>query len=171
MAWHSVNLSAINPSTDTALVLGGGPIGLAVIQTLVARGVQKIIVSEPSQQRASFARAFGAHHVLDPFVDDIPTKVRELTVDANGNRGVHIAYDAAGVQKGLDQAVQSLRARGLLVNIAVWEDRATFMPNLFAFKEKRYQGIVTYEPGDFEAVINAIADGAFLLFPLLCYFF
>ena len=50
------------------LVLGGGPIGLAVVQALVAQGTKKIIMSEVAASRQAFAREFKAHHVLDPRV-------------------------------------------------------------------------------------------------------
>lgn len=160
VAWHAVNLSAFE-SNQSVLILGGGPIGLAVVQALVARNATKIILSEPSRARAEFARRLGAHHILNPFAEDIPSKVRELTgADSEGKGGgVNIVYDAAGVQKGLEQAARCIRARGLLVNIAVWKDTATIVPNIFAFREIRYMGIATYVEGDFKAVIDAISSG------------
>ena len=154
VAWHAVNLSEFKRG-DSALILGGGPIGLATIQALKARGAEKIIVSELSPKRKEFAKYFGAHYVLDPTKDDIVKRVKEI---CNG-QGVNIAYDAAGVQAGLDAAIRAVRARGLVVNIAVWEKNATITPNLFCFRERRYQGVATYQEGDFQAVLNAIESG------------
>lgn len=105
--------------SDTALVLGGGPIGLAVVQALRARGCRQIIVSEVSGMRKQFAAEFGAHQVLDPTKEDIVAACLRLT----DKRGVDVTFDAAGVQVGLDQAVNSLKARGTHVNIAIWEKR------------------------------------------------
>ena len=154
VAWHAVNISPFKKG-DSVLILGGGPIGLAVIQALKARGAEKIIVSEIAPRRKDFARQFGAHYVLDPSKDDIVARVRELT---DGN-GVHVAFDAAGVQAGLDQAVQALRARGTLVNIAIWEKTAIITPNLLCFRERKYMGVATYQEGDFQDVLDAIASG------------
>ena len=126
-----------------------------MVQTLVAMGAGKIIVSEVASRRREFANRFGAHYVLDPTKDDVVSRVREL---CDGS-GVNVAFDAAGVQAGLDQAIQAIRARGTLVNIAVWEKTATFTPNWFVFRERRYMGIATYEDGDFQEVIDAIASG------------
>ena len=122
---------------------------------LVAKGADKIIVSEVASRRREFAKQFGAHYVLDPTKDDIVSRVREL---CDGS-GVNVAFDAAGVQAGLDQAVQAIRARGTLVNIAVWEKQATITPNWFCFRERRYMGVATYQDGDFQEVIDAIASG------------
>ena len=154
VAWHAVKVSPFKQG-DSCLVLGGGPIGLAVVQTLKAKGAGKIIVSEMASRRREFAKQFGADYVLDPTKDHIPAKVREIC----DNKGAHMAYDAAGVQVGLDQAIQSVRARGMIVNIAIWEKSATFIPNHLAFRERKYMGIATYVEGDFQEVIDAIASG------------
>ncbi|EMC96855.1 hypothetical protein BAUCODRAFT_90175 [Baudoinia panamericana UAMH 10762] len=154
VAWHAVNASPFKP-TDSVLVLGGGPIGLSVIQALRARNCKQIIVSEVSSMRKQYAKDFGAHVVLDPTKDDIVARCREL---ADG-QGVHVTFDAAGVQSGLDQAILALRARGTHVNIAIWEKRCNFFPNDLVFREKSYLGVATYVAGDFQEVINAISDG------------
>lgn len=65
VGWHAVESSPFK-RTDSCLILGGGPIGLAVIQALRARGCAQIIVSEVSGMRKQFAKDFGAHVVLDP---------------------------------------------------------------------------------------------------------
>ena len=95
-------------------MLGGGPIGLSVIQALKARGCEKIIVSEVSSMRKQYASDFGAHHILDPAKDDIVAKCRELC----DGKGAHMVFDCAGVQSALNQAVKAIRARGTIVNIA-----------------------------------------------------
>ena len=154
MAWHAVNTSPFKKG-DSVLILGGGPIGLAVIQALRAKGAEKIIVSEMAPRRKEFAKRFGAHHVLDPSKDDIVARVKELCE----GRGVNVAFDAAGVQAGLDQAMQAIRARGTLVNIAMWEKTATIMPNWMCFRERKYMGVATYQQGDFQDVLDAISSG------------
>ncbi|KAF2424398.1 hypothetical protein EJ08DRAFT_689569 [Tothia fuscella] len=154
VAWHAVTMANLQKG-ESVLILGGGPIGLAVIQCLRARNAGIIIVSEMAQRRKQFAKEFGADYVLDPTKDDIATRCREICDD----QGVHVVFDAAGVQAGLDQAVEAVRARGTIVNIAVWEKDATITPNKFVFKERRWLGIATYVNGDFEAVMEAISDG------------
>ena len=114
MAWHAVKSSPFKKG-DSVVILGGGPIGLAVIQTLVAKGAEKIIVSEVASRRREYAKHFGAHHVLNPVEEDVVARACELC----DGLGVNVAFDAAGVQAGLDQAIQAVRARGTLGNIAI----------------------------------------------------
>lgn len=154
VAWHAVNMSPYKKG-DSVLILGGGPIGLAVVQTLKVKGCDKIIVSEVAPRRKEFAKQFGAHYVLDPTKDDIVARVREIC----DGQGANVAFDAAGVQAGLDQAILAIRARGTLVNIAVWEKAASIHPNSLVFRERRYMGVATYVQGDFQDVIDAIASG------------
>lgn len=154
MAWHAVKTSPFKTG-DAAFVLGGGPIGLAVVQTLAAKGAKRIIVSEVSPRRREFAKSFGAHYVLDPVQEDIVGKVRGICDGV----GANVAFDTAGVQAGLDQAVQAIRTRGTLVNIAIWEKTATITPNWLVFRERRYMGVATHQRGDFQEVIDAVANG------------
>lgn len=65
VAWHAVNRGAVRRD-DLAVVLGCGPVGLAVITVLKARGVDKIVASDLSPGRRALALACGADVVVDP---------------------------------------------------------------------------------------------------------
>lgn len=62
---HAVNRAEIKKG-DVAMVIGCGPIGLAVICMLKARGVRTIVASDFSAGRRSLATACGADVVVDP---------------------------------------------------------------------------------------------------------
>ena len=122
VGWHAVSQSPLKKDSKI-LVLGGGPIGIAVILALRARGCGEIIVSELSASRQKFAKHFGADHILDPRKEvDFVKKVKKLT----GGTGVDIVFDCAGVAEGLEAACQSIRARGTVVNVAIWEKAIPF---------------------------------------------
>lgn len=123
---------------------------------LKAKGAKKIIVSEVSKRRQEYAKNFGAHYILDPTKEDIPKRCRELCE----KQGVHVVFDCAGVQAGLDAAVHAVRARGTIVNIAIWEKSCTIVPNDLVFKERKWMGVATYVRGDFQEVIDAISAGS-----------
>ncbi|KAG5920984.1 hypothetical protein E4U42_006009 [Claviceps africana] len=154
VGWHAVDISPYRED-DSVLILGAGPIGLAVCQVLVARGCKNIIVCEVSTRRREFAAQFGAHHTIDPVKEDLVARVAEVT----GGRGADVAFDCAGAQAALDTAFESLKARGTLVNIAIWEKRAGLAMNGLVFRERSYLGVATYTLGDFEAVLDAISTG------------
>ena len=65
VAWHAVRRGEVS-KRDVAIVIGCGPIGLAVICMLKARGVRTIIASDFSPARRALATACGADTVVDP---------------------------------------------------------------------------------------------------------
>jgi threonine dehydrogenase-like Zn-dependent dehydrogenase len=154
VAWRAVECSNAKP-TDSVLVIGGGPIGLAIILCLRAQDVENIIVSEMASKRKELALEVGARHVLDPTTEDIVSRCIELC----DGQGASIAFDCAGVQAGLDAAIEATRAKATIVNVAVWEKSPTFPVNKLLFKEKIYRGTAAPEHKDFVNVLRAIGDG------------
>ena len=160
VAWHAVDAS---PTAEyeakgkgpNCLVLGGGPIGLAVCQVLQARGANKVIMSEVSAKRQAFARQLGASNVMDPRQFDIIAASQQLCDGA----GPDIVFDCAGVPQSLETACKAVRARGSIVNVAIWENKVPFDPNWLVFREARYSAVLGYQRKDYEGVIQALADG------------
>jgi len=96
---HAVNRAEITKK-DAAIVIGCGPVGLAVICMLKARGIEMIVASDFSPGRRGLAMACGASIVIDPSTDS--------PYDVLGDRGysMSIAASAAGglkVMKGLQK--------------------------------------------------------------------
>jgi threonine dehydrogenase-like Zn-dependent dehydrogenase len=91
VAWHAVRRGDVGKRT-VAIVVGCGPIGLAVILLLKAKGVRTVVASDYSPARRALASACGADVVLDParespltavqgrgHIDDVPAAL-ELAV-------------------------------------------------------------------------------------------
>jgi len=65
VAWHAVRRGEVRKRT-VAIVIGCGPIGLAVILMLKATGVRTVVASDYSPGRRALATACGADVVVDP---------------------------------------------------------------------------------------------------------
>jgi threonine dehydrogenase-like Zn-dependent dehydrogenase len=65
VAWHAVRRAEVK-KRDVAIVIGCGPVGLAVICMLKARGVGTVVASDLSGGRRQLASACGADIVVDP---------------------------------------------------------------------------------------------------------
>ncbi|KAG5352461.1 hypothetical protein C0989_002171 [Termitomyces sp. Mn162] len=96
---------------------------------------------KPTVLRRQQALKNGATLSLDPVSVDVP----EAVTKATGGIGVDIAFDAAGIQASLDAALHSVRPRGTVVNVAVWEKTATVDVNLFWTKEIFLTGTSLYD--------------------------
>jgi threonine dehydrogenase-like Zn-dependent dehydrogenase len=68
VGWHAVRRGEVKRRT-VAIVIGCGPVGLAVVCMLKASGVRQVIASDFSSGRRALARACGADVVVDPGAD------------------------------------------------------------------------------------------------------
>ena len=154
VALHAVRRSAIT-SGGTALVVGGGPIGLGLLLCLTAQGAQRVIVSETSAARRALAAELGAD-AIDPRTVDPVEYVRKVTA----GHGVDASFDAAGIGNStFGPAVEALRKGGTTVVVAMYHEAAAVDPGTFMVTEKVCTGSFAYTADDFQAVIDAIADG------------
>jgi threonine dehydrogenase-like Zn-dependent dehydrogenase len=65
VGWHAVRRAEVQKG-DVAIVIGCGPVGLAVISMLKAHGVAAVVASDFSAGRRDLAAACGADIVVDP---------------------------------------------------------------------------------------------------------
>lgn len=90
---HAVNQSEIK-SKDLAVVIGCGPIGLAVISALKAKGVRTIIASDFSPGRRNFAKQFGADIIVDPAIESPFSNAEQMGYLKNNQSLLRYAADA-----------------------------------------------------------------------------
>jgi 2-desacetyl-2-hydroxyethyl bacteriochlorophyllide A dehydrogenase len=92
---------------DSVSVHGLGAIGLLAVQMCTLEGIQKVFGIDPDPHRRELAAGLGAIHVLDPAGEPpLGLRIREL----NGGRGVDVAIEVSGSDRGLQGA---LAAAGL----------------------------------------------------------
>lgn len=155
VAWHAVSRSGVEPG-GTALIAGAGPIGIGVWFALKARGIEKVLVSEPSADRRAIIAALGAT-VVDPVTEDLGAAVTALT---DGD-GVDVAFDAAGAGPAITSSLASLVPGGRVVVVAIHERTMDFLPTQLVMAETEIAGALAYLPEDFDAVIAAMAEGVY----------
>lgn len=155
VAWHAVERSGVDAG-GTALIAGAGPIGIGVWFALKARGVEKVLVSEPSAERRATIAALGAT-VIDPVNEDLAAAVSELS---DGD-GVDVAFDAAGAGPAITSALASLVPGGRVVVVAIHERPMEFLPTQLVMAETDIAGALAYLPEDFDAVIKAMSEGVY----------
>lgn len=108
--------------------------------------------------RRQQAKEAGATYVLDPTKTDVPAFCREHTE----GRGVHATFECAGTQAAFDTALASLRGKGAIINISRFEKPLTIgTANLNSINRRSisYLGSNIYTRGEFQEVIDAIAEG------------
>jgi len=95
-----------NPTADDRiLILGAGPIGLAVLLYCRAMGLEDITVSEPSAVRRELAERIGGV-VVNPAEEDLAEVV------ASSGKEVDVVFECAGQEETLRQAMGLTRPEG-----------------------------------------------------------
>ena len=160
VAFHAVRTSALRLG-DTAVIQGGGPIGLGTMQWVRAGGAGKVILVEPNPQRRELALALGAHHAVAPG-EEADTVIRELT---NG-LGADIVYECVGRPFAVQSAVDFARRGGAMCLIGLAEGDAPISPGAWLIKEISVTSSLAYFREEFEMAMGMIADGRVQVEPL-----
>jgi (R,R)-butanediol dehydrogenase/meso-butanediol dehydrogenase/diacetyl reductase len=98
------------------LVIGGGPIGFALVIALRAYQPEKILVSEPTAERRKQISDF-VDISLDPTKESVIDKCHQMT----RGEGIDIVFDCAGVPAGLSDGLNALKCEGTYMNLAMWD--------------------------------------------------
>lgn len=156
VGWHAVGMLKNTSPEAVALVLGGGPVGCAVVLALKAKGIKNILVSEPSEARATVIQGLGASAIYNPLVDSV---IEKVMVHTDG-RGADSVFDCAGIQTTLELACNSVRTKGQILIVSIFGKEISFNPSgPQFFKEASLHSSIAYTPADFRAVIEALANG------------
>jgi len=97
-------------------VIGCGGVGLSVIQGARLQNASMVIGVDISPVKLEWAKKFGATHVVDARDGDPVAAVRALT-DDGWDGGVEYSFEATGIPKCIDQAVQMLAYGGTATTI------------------------------------------------------
>ncbi|KAF9887912.1 hypothetical protein FE257_009434 [Aspergillus nanangensis] len=159
VAWHSLRTAGFVRG-QSALVLGAGPIGLAIVMLLRVWGARTIVVSEVTPARKRLAKEFGADVVVDPLAAGEKDAVLSAVHQMVSPDGVDVAFEATGLQSTLDSAVASVRPGGTVFNVAIHEKPLMLNLNDIACLEKRLTGGMCYTMEDFAGVIGALEEGS-----------
>jgi (R,R)-butanediol dehydrogenase/meso-butanediol dehydrogenase/diacetyl reductase/L-iditol 2-dehydrogenase len=154
VAVHAVRRSAFQPG-EPAAIFGAGAIGLLVLQVLRAWGAGPVYAVDIQPDRLALAEALGAAQGLDNRAGDAVAAIRAHTA----GQGVARAFEAAGLQVTLAQALQALRKGGSAVLVGLFEDPLPAVPvNLFVQKEIALLGTQAYH-WDFQRAAALAGEG------------
>jgi threonine dehydrogenase-like Zn-dependent dehydrogenase len=152
---HAVNKSAIQ-SDETALVLGCGPIGIAIIAGLRLRGVETIVAADYSTRRRELAATIGATTTIDaadgsPFDKSTPA----------------VVFEAVGVPGIIDDILRRAAVGARVVVAGVCMQADTVHPYFAITKQINVQFVLAYDATEFTDCLRAIAEGDIDVAPMI----
>ena len=158
---HAVARAAVTPS-ESAVVLGAGPVGLAVIAELRRIGIETIVASDFSRRRREVALAMGASVAVDPSSED--------PMDAwqrEDGKQTPVVFDAIGVPGTLGAAVHAAPMFGRVCVVGSCMQVDNLRPVFAQMKQLTVVFSFAYDPFEFGDTLRAIAEGEVDVSPMI----
>lgn len=150
---HAINCTG--QKGGAALVIGGGPIGLAMVTLLKLLGFGPVALSEPVALKRDLALAQGADRVVDPVTEEL----HQAAFVCTQGKGFDSVFECSGVpgliQAGLDAAARG--GRMCLVGMTFQE--AGIVPLTFNLKEVSLTGSYSNTHEENVRCLNWMAEG------------
>jgi len=159
---------------DTVVVFGAGIIGLGIVQSLKALGVnlERIIAVDVSDRRLEMAGRIGATHLINALKEDpygkiatLVRRVRHRYFPKHSSLSVDIVYDAVGYIKEypenpvIGQAVSLAREEGRVVVTGAFEGPVTVDFSPLMLKEVKVLGAFGYRSDEVLQALEFIRTG------------
>jgi len=144
-------------------VLGCGPIGILLVQTLKAFGAAEVLATDISDYRLALAKECGADHVVNTRGTDFGTALAE----AFGPDKADLIYDCAGNDITMDQAIQNARKGSTIILVAVYAGLAHCDLAKLNDSELDLNTTMMYRHDDYVDAIRFVGEGKIRLAPLM----
>jgi L-iditol 2-dehydrogenase len=155
VALHALDLGRVAPGTTTA-VFGCGPIGLLLVQAILAAGASVALATDRLTHRSEAAAGMGATRVLR--ADD--PNVEEASREGTGGLGVDVAFEVAGEDAALADAIVATRPGGRVVLVGIPDgDRTSFTASVARRKGLTFLLSRRMEPADLPRAISLVESG------------
>jgi threonine dehydrogenase-like Zn-dependent dehydrogenase len=156
---RAVRLAGVQPG-QRVIVLGLGPIGLAIVMLLAASGARCVAGVDLSPLRRDVAARMGADVCIDPVAQDVVAVAQELTgtTASVGGARFDVSIECAGAPTALRDALRVVRSGGRVVLAAMYGRRVELSPDAVVGKELTVQGVFAYRE-EFPAVLEMLRSG------------
>jgi L-iditol 2-dehydrogenase len=153
-AVHGIDLAEIKVG-DTVIIIGGGTVGLIMIQLAKNAGAARTIVIEPLEHKRRIAQQLGADIILNPSEVNLQSVVGDLT-----SVGADVVIECVGKPETMQLALELARRGGTVEFFGVCPIGETIPlePNKVYFKELTIVGSYV-NPQTFDRSIVLLQSG------------
>jgi (R,R)-butanediol dehydrogenase / meso-butanediol dehydrogenase / diacetyl reductase len=142
---HAVARAALTPG-DRVLVVGAGPVGLAVVLWARHLGAREVAVSDPVAHRRAAAERLGATRSVDPEAEEL-------------GGPFEVVFECVGVPGMIATAVGAAAVHGRVIVVGVCTKPDPFVPIVAVMKELAMHFVVYYRRQDFAYTVDMLRDG------------
>ena len=150
VAVHDVKRSGLSIG-QTALIIGGGPIGLLIAMAAKRSGAAKIIISEINEYRLKVAVGMG-FDVLNPLKDDVLGECMKIT----GGRGFDVVFEATGTPQGALLMTSAVKTCGNVIVIGVPKSKPEVDTGAILSRELNVLGVRVHAQQNFAYAVDIL---------------
>lgn len=174
---HAV-AEAVLDEDSVVMVIGCGPVGLAVVASLKARGFGPVVAVDYSPGRRAVAERLGADVIVDPATQSphshwgplgvSPSMLeREAARDLGQRTRKPVVFECVGVPGVLQGIVEGVApgAQIIVAGVCMEEDR--FEPSMAINKQLTMRFVAAYTVREFAGVLGDIAEGRIDVAPVI----
>jgi threonine dehydrogenase-like Zn-dependent dehydrogenase len=171
VGYHAVAKARLEKD-DAPLVIGCGPVGLAVIAALKLKGAEPIVAADFSPRRRALAQQMGADVVVDPKEKSPYDSWRELAVYKDPSRAPQlppwipgparrpaVIFECVGVPGVIESIMAAAPPNARMVVVGVCMERDHIEPLFGINKELNLQFVLGYTGEEFAATLRNLAEG------------
>ncbi|WP_395709758.1 zinc-binding dehydrogenase [Reyranella sp.] len=147
---HAVEKGAAG-ADEAPLVIGCGPVGLAVIVALRLKGIRPIVAADFSPTRRALAARMGADVVVDPAKESPYSRLA-----ANKRAAI---FECVGVPGMLQQLFEAAPRDARVIVVGVCMEPDSIEPMFGILKELSLQFVLGYTPEEFARSLRLLAEG------------
>ena len=121
---HGMDMCNVNTG-DTVAIIGGGLIGLLMVQLAKIRGAARVVLLEPVAGKREMGQKLGADLCIDPIHDDIATELNEA-----GIFRLNTVIECVGKPTTIQQAIEIAGKKSvvMLFGLTKPEETITVLP-------------------------------------------
>jgi len=160
-ALHAIHCTSSR--TGSALVMGGGPIGLSAVRILKILGYGPIVLFEPVKEKRDIAFLYGADHAFDPREKDVDQQAMALVPG-----GFQKIFECSGVKSNIDRAINLSVDNGEICIVSmIFTPLTIAAPFLINLKEVRLTASISNTHQENIQCLTWMAEGKLDARPLI----
>lgn len=154
VAVHDVRRSGLQVG-ESALIIGGGPIGMLIAMVARHVGANHIVISEISDYRRKVAEELG-FKTVNPIDADFDAQVDALTE----GKGFDVCFEVSGSKPGITTAVAKAKITGTVVVVGMTKEPYPIDLSTVFARELKLKGVRIHNQYSFIGAVELLKDGA-----------
>ncbi len=137
------------------IILGAGPIGNLVAQTVKALGAKNVLITDVSDFRLEIAKKVGIDYLINP----VNQNLSEEIVKIFGINKADLIFECVGSNTTINDAIENARKGTDIIVVGIFSEHPTIELGSIQDQELRLIGSLMYQKKDYLQAIELIHSG------------